>query len=250
MNIGSSWSAIWRLSDELYERTSLSAMTHPASVPRTDTYRRYLDAAEQAFIRYGYEGASIRRISADADAPLGTLHHYWGNKEALFRDVCARRFAPIQAQQLRRLHAAASGVGQRPDLETVVRALIEPPILAEAADRAQQHAIRLLYGRVLTEPSDIVKRVVSDMFRDATRLFRDLLRAACPDLEPGAFYWRMTCALGAFIFAQSFGDRMGYAMGDATETPDWEPVIDEICAFVVRGMGQSCTRTLIQESRS
>jgi len=207
------------------------------SAAPTGTYHRYLDAAEQAFIRYGYEGASIRRISADAGAPLGTLHHYWGNKEALFRDVCERRFAPIQAEQLRRLHAVAGGGGRRPRVEAVVRALIEPPILGLAADPDQQHAIRLLYGRVLTEPSDIVKRIVRDMFRDATQVFRDLLQAACPQLEPEGFYWRLTCALGAFIFAQSFGDRVSYAMGGAEPAPDWRRVIDEIVGFVVRGMG-------------
>ena len=207
------------------------------SAERTGTYHRYLDAAEQAFIRYGYEGASIRRISADAGAPLGTLHHYWGNKEALFRDVCERRFAPIQTEQLRRLHAVAGGGGRRPRVEAVVRALIEPPILGLAADPDQQHAIRLLYGRVLTEPSDIVKRIVRDMFRDATQVFRDLLQAACPQLEPESFYWRLTCALGAFIFAQSFGDRVGYALGGAEPAPDWRRVIDEIVGFVVRGMG-------------
>jgi AcrR family transcriptional regulator len=204
---------------------------------RTDTSVRYLDAAEQAFIRFGYEGASIRRISSDAEAPLGTLHHYWGNKEALFRDVCARRFAPIQAEQLRRLHDTAGGGARRPKLEAVVRALIEPPIFADAADTAQQHAIRLLYGRVLTEPSEVVKRIVRDMFREATRLFRDLMQAACPTLDPEAFYWRLTCALGAFIFAQSFGDRVGYALGGADVTTDWRRVIDEITGFVVRGMG-------------
>jgi AcrR family transcriptional regulator len=214
-------------------------MARPKTAARTDTYLRYLDAAEQAFIRYGYEGASIRRISTVAGAPLGTLHHYWGNKETLFRDVCERRFAPIQAEQLRRLHEAAGGSGQRPKLEAVVRALIEPPILADAADLAQQHAIRLLYGRVLTEPSDIVKRIVREVFRDATRLFRDLVRAACPKLDPETFYWRLTCALGAFIFAQSFGDRVGYALGGAEDVTDWQRVIDEIAGFIVRGMGQS-----------
>ena len=211
------------------------AISKPAL--RTDTYHRYLDAAEQAFIRFGYEGASIRRISTDAQAPLGTLHHYWGNKEALFRDVCQRRFAPIQAKQLLRLRAAIGNGRQRPQLEAVVRALIEPPILADAANADQQHAIRLLYGRVLTEPSEIVKRIVRDMFREATLLFGDLMKASSPKLDTQAFYWRLTCALGAFIFAQSFGDRVGFALGGGDAPADWGRVIDEIAGFIVRGMG-------------
>jgi len=202
-----------------------------APADRTETYHRYLDAAEQAFIRYGYEGAAIRRISADAGAPLGTLHHYWGSKDMLFREVCERRFAPIQAEQLRLLRRAA------PDVESVVRALVEPPMLAGEGDAGVQQAIRLLYGRVLTELSDVVKRVVKEMFRESTRLFRDRLQAACPELDADAFYWRMTCALGAFIFAQSFGDRVGYALADAGPREDWRRATDEVVGFLVRGMG-------------
>jgi TetR/AcrR family transcriptional regulator len=202
-----------------------------APLERTETYHRYLDAAEQAFIGFGYEGASIRRISAAAGAPLGTLHHYWGSKDVLFREVCERRFAPIQVEQLRRLRVA------RADVESVVRALVEPPMVAGEGNAPVQRAIRLLYGRVLTEPSEVVKRVVKDLFRDSTRLFRDRLQAACPQLDADAFYWRMTCALGAFIFAQSFGDRVGYALPDAGRHEDWRQATEEVVGFLVRGMG-------------
>lgn len=209
-----------------------------AVVERTETYHRFLDAAEQAFIHFGYEGASIRRISADAAAPLGTLHHYWGSKDVLFREVCERRFAPIQAEQLRRLRALAPmGRRRKPDIEAVVRALVEPPMSAGEGTPPVQDAIRRLYGRVLTEPSDVVKRIVKDMFRESTRLFRDLLQAACPELDAGVFYWRMTCALGAFIFAQSFGDRVGYALADAKLPADWRLASDEVVGFILRGMG-------------
>jgi AcrR family transcriptional regulator len=204
-------------------------MTRPRPTERTETYHRYLDAAEQAFIRYGYEGASIRRISADAGAPLGTLHHYWGNKEALFREVCERRFAPIQAEQLRRLRKAGS-------TESVVRALVEPPMLAEASSPAQQQAVRLLYGRILTEPSDVVKQLVKDMFLENTTLFLALLRERCPDLDEEAFYWRCTCALGAFIFSQSFGDRVAFALDKSLQGTDWHRVVEEIVRFIVQGL--------------
>ena len=63
------------------------------------------------------------------------------------------------------------------------------------------------------------------------------MQAACPKLDPETFYWRLTCALGAFIFAQSFGDRVDYALGGAQDTTNWRRVIEEIAGFVVRGMG-------------
>ena len=45
-------------------------MPQPARADRRETYHRFMDAAENIFIKYGYEGASIRMISREADAPL------------------------------------------------------------------------------------------------------------------------------------------------------------------------------------
>ena len=204
---------------------------------RPATYHRYLDAAEALFIRYGYEGASIRMISREARAPLGTLHHYWGNKEVLFRDTCDRRFGPIQQEQLRRLRLCEQRVraGLPLSLADVVRSLIEPPILADVGPD-QQHRIRLLYGRALTEPSEVVMRLVKEMFFEATSLFTTLLRQQCSALDDETFYWRCNCVLGAFIFSQSFGDRMAYVFQKSLADTDWRFVVDEIVAFVVRGM--------------
>lgn len=200
---------------------------------RPATFHRYLDAAEQAFITLGYEGASIRRISADAGAPLGTLHHYWGTKQVLFRDVCERRFAPIQAEQLRRLRACQQ---ECPQLRQVVLALVEPPLQAGAGSAADAATIRMLYGRALTEPSQVVQALVAELFHDASQLFLALVRQCCPQLDAAQFYWRFNCALGAFIFAQSFGDRLTWITGQAPPALSPEALAEEITGFIVHGM--------------
>lgn len=208
-------------------------MTRPDAAPaRTATYHRYLDAAEQAFIQRGYEGASIRRISAEAQVPLGTLHHYWGTKQALFRDVCARRFDPIQDEQLRRLRACAAG----PVLAQVVRALVEPPLQVGARPGAEAQTVRLLYGRALTDPSPVVQALVADLLREPSQLLLALVRRCCPQLDAARFYWRTSCALGAFIFAQSFGDRLAWIDGSVPPPPSPGQLADEITAFIVHGM--------------
>jgi hypothetical protein len=93
-----------------------------------------------------------------------------------------------------------------------------------------------LYGRALTEPSEVVKRLVKEMFFEATALFTTLLRRQCSALDDETFYWRCNCVLGAFIFSQSFGDRMAYVFEKSLADTDWRFVVDEIVAFVVRGM--------------
>jgi hypothetical protein len=117
-----------------------------------------------------------------------------------------------------------------------VRALIKPPILADVASHDQQHRIRLLYGRVLTEPSEIVKQLVKEMFLESTTLCLTLLRDCCRDLSEETFYWRFNCALGAFIFSQSFGDRVAYVLGRSLDGTDWQFAVDEIARFMVQGL--------------
>jgi AcrR family transcriptional regulator len=215
-------------------------VSQTARADRRETYHRFMDAAENIFIRYGYEGASIRMISREADAPLGTLHHYWGSKEVLFRDTCERRFGPILAQQCARVAECErrAAAGEKLDVGTLVRALIEPPILSDGHDGSapQCDVIRMLYGRVLTEPSEVVKRIVKDLFGDLARQFEGLMRAHNPQLDDVSFYWRFTCVIGAFIFAQSFGDRVADTGGHTLTAVDWQRVVDEIVGVMVRGM--------------
>jgi AcrR family transcriptional regulator len=215
-------------------------VSQPARSDRRETYHRFMDAAENIFIRYGYEGASIRMISREAEAPLGTLHHYWGSKEVLFRDTCERRFGPILAQQSARIAECERRVaaGEPMDVETLVRALIEPPILADGHDGSapQCDVIRMLYGRVLTEPSEVVKRIVKDLFGEPSRQFEKLMREHHRQLDDVTFYWRFTCVLGAFLFAQSFGDRVANTSGQMVTPIDWRRVVEEIVGVMVRGM--------------
>jgi AcrR family transcriptional regulator len=168
------------------------------------------------------------------------LHHYWGSKEVLFRDTCERRFGPILAQQSARIAECArrAAAGERLPVATLVRALIEPPILSDGKDGTapECETIRMLYGRVLTEPSDVVKRIVKDLFGEPSRQFERLMRAHHADLDDARFYWRFTCGIGAFLFAQSFGDRVADSGGPSPGRTDWRFVVDEIVGVMVRGM--------------
>jgi AcrR family transcriptional regulator len=185
-----------------------------ASHPKSDVAKRHLDAAESLFFRLGYSGTSMRAVAARARVSLGTVVYHWGTKENLFRQVCLRRFEAIIAEQLRLLRRCEeqwSGDPRR-DIEAVLRALVEPPLLAYD-DPHEAETTRQLYGRVLTDPAPEVLRVTSELFTRASNLYRELIRRALPSLSDEDFYWRHTCALGAFIFAQSFGYRTAYATG-------------------------------------
>jgi len=206
------------------------------SATPSDSVSRYMDTAEALFIRLGYEGTSIRAISAEAGMNLGTLTYHWGSKEALFRAVCERRFDAILAEQLRRLRLCEqAGKPGRADLEPVLRALIEPPLLMHRDDETAE-VVRLLYGRVITDPSPVMARIGMALFAEAAGLFRKLLHQCLPELDAGTFYRRYACALGAFVFAQSYGHRVAEVARIDDLQADWDQVADEIVGFVKAGL--------------
>lgn len=62
------------------------------------TRRRILSAAESEFARKGYDGARLRDVALAAGVHHALLHHYYGDKQGLFRVVVERAFAAASDQ--------------------------------------------------------------------------------------------------------------------------------------------------------
>lgn len=88
-----------------------------------DSTREALIAAGRAlFARHGYDGASVRAITARAGANLGAITYHFGSKRALYDEVVRRCLEPLAERVL----ALAYGGGAPPDrIEAVVRAFVE-----------------------------------------------------------------------------------------------------------------------------
>src|SRR6476659_910348 len=55
---------------------------------KTDTKQRILNAGAVLFQRQGYTGTGIKQIAAEAEAPFGSIYHFFpGGKEELGEDV-------------------------------------------------------------------------------------------------------------------------------------------------------------------
>lgn len=59
-----------------------------------DRIAQILDAAQAVFVARGFSGATTDEIARVAQASKTTLYALFGSKEALFRDLMARRLAP------------------------------------------------------------------------------------------------------------------------------------------------------------
>lgn len=55
---------------------------------RDQQVRRILDAAKTCFVRYGFQGASMQQVCAEAGMSPGALYRYFRSKEAIIEAIC------------------------------------------------------------------------------------------------------------------------------------------------------------------
>src|SRR6476646_2735695 len=63
---------------------------------KIDKKDHILDVAERVFAELGYDGASIRQISGEANVNMDMLNYYFGSKEGLFLAIFERRITAFQ----------------------------------------------------------------------------------------------------------------------------------------------------------
>jgi TetR/AcrR family transcriptional regulator len=70
------------------------------------TKKRILDAAELEFGTRGFAGARLRDIAEAAGVQAALIHHYWGDKQGLYRAVIDRAMGPISTESWSLLSAS------------------------------------------------------------------------------------------------------------------------------------------------
>ena len=214
--------------------------TAAASLVRTtdDTFTRFLDAAEELFAVHGYEGATIRAIARLSNANLGVLSQYWGSKKALFRNTFERRLRPIRDEEVRRLGKLRDDhqKGGALTLEDVLRAKIEPTLLAAGVPPEEAERRRLLIGRAQIDPCPDVVDLMGELFNDTGNLFFPLLRITCPHLGSAEFYWRASSVAGAFTFVAAYHERLSMFIEEDVTHVDWEDASNYVIDCLAAGM--------------
>src|SRR5690349_4977538 len=91
------------------------------------TRRRILEAAERLFLEHGFDGTSLRMLTAAAGVNLAAVNYHFGGKDELFRDMLAARFDPLNRDRIALLDDYERAAADRPlDCEALLSALFAP----------------------------------------------------------------------------------------------------------------------------
>jgi TetR/AcrR family transcriptional regulator len=117
------------------------------------TKQRILDAGEREFAARGFAGARLREIAEAAGVQPALIHHYFTDKQGLYRAVLDRALLPTSTESWTLL-------GSRRDLEGLLEGFIELLLRFYAANK---HLLSILRHEALSG-----SRVLDELSRERT----------------------------------------------------------------------------------
>lgn len=202
------------------------------------TRERILEVAERLFAEKGYNGVSLRSITAAADANMAAVHYYFRTKEGLLRAIFESRAEPLTAARMAALQAVLDDAGDGPpDIRRLLAAFIGPGIrLLGSPEGATFNRLSAICS---VDPDPAVRSVVFAVHDDVARLFVDSLRQACPDIDGAAFFIKLQCIFGSMMYIRADNGRVDrlVAAADARDTrasPD--TLVEHLLDFLTAGM--------------
>ena len=195
------------------------------------TKERILGAAELLFAQRGFDGASLRQLTAAAGVNLAAVNYHFGSKDKLVEEVFRRR---LDALNERRLTALAKIAGaEDTTLEDVLEAFIRPA-LDLSHDDSGALFMRVL-ARAFAEHDDTLRQFLSANYGHVMRQFTAEFARLLPHLERAELYWRIDLVTGALTHAMS-GFGMIQRKDNVSEQQHREQTAAHLIRFAAAGL--------------
>jgi AcrR family transcriptional regulator len=211
-------------------------MSLRAVKPQHETRTRILDAAEELFMQHGFEGTSMRLLTAKAGVNLAAVNYHFGSKDALIEAVFRRRLDPMNQARLAELEKLEAHAGS-PDPESVIRAFVSPTLrLVEDAKGGGRSFIRLL-GRTYTEPTKAIRQLIGQMYAPVMDRYKSALARALPQMPAEELVWRMHFMFGTLAYTLAATDTVQLIAGCKPEDRYDARLLEErLTAFLHAGL--------------
>lgn len=202
-----------------------------------ETRQAILDVAETLFAEVGFSAATLRLLTARAGVNLAAVHYHFGSKEELTLAVMDRIVEPVHRARLERLSALEESP-QRPGVEDVIRAYVEPVFQAHAIDSAAART----FGRVLGEQPPFLREFLAARFGPVLGRFAAQLQRALPEAEEATCFWRLHFCAGAMAHAMQHAELVRQLSHGRCDPSDTHEIREQLVAFVMAGMQAASPR--------
>src|SRR5436305_6462504 len=211
-------------------------MTLRAVKPPHETRTRILDAAEELFMQHGFEGTSMRLLSAKASVNLAAVNSHFGSKDALIEAVFRRRLDPMNLARIAELDMLEA-TEAAPSPEAIIRAFITPGLKLMADGKDGGRNFTRLLGRTYTEPNKVLRQLIGQMYAPAMQRYKAALDRALPQLPRDELVWRMHFMFGTLAYTLAATDTVQLIAGCKPEDRYDAHLLEErLSAFLAAGL--------------
>jgi len=206
--------------------------------PVRETQTRILDAAEELFLQHGFEGASMRMLTARASVNLAAINYHFGSKDALIEAVLRRRLDPMNASRVAALdHLEAQAADGPVEPDAFIGAFVGTSLrMIEDARGGGRNFIRLL-GRTYTDPDKKIRALIGQFYAPAMERYKAAFARALPDLPGDELVWRMHFMFGTLSYTLAATDTVQLIAGCKPEDRyDARLLEARLTAFLAAGL--------------
>ena len=206
--------------------------------PPHETRTRILDAAEELFMQHGFEGTSMRQLTARAGVNLAAVNYHFGSKHALIEALFRRRLDPLNAARLAELdHLEAEAGGRALAPAAVIRAFVGVSLRLIEDTKGGGRTFTRLLGRTYTEPAKSVRALIGQLYAPTMERYKLAFERALPQMSRDELVWRMHFMFGTLAYTLAATDTVQLIAGCKPEDRHDARLLEErLTAFLAAGL--------------
>lgn len=202
-----------------------------------ETGCRILLTAESLFAEKGFNGVSLRQITAKAGVNLAAVNYHYSDKQSLCREILIYRLREINKVRLGDLgQAEARAQDSIVPLEEIIGIMCRPMFQPGSNPSSYNAASIRLLGRFITEPLPFTAELLAAELQPALTRFGQAIRRHAPSLSPQDFLWRFSFVIGAMHHAMATLHDMKSLTNGICRNDDSEGALRNFTAFAVRAL--------------
>ncbi len=200
--------------------------------------QRLLDAGEELFSDFGYDGTSTRRLTKKADCNLASVNYYFGGKYELYLEVVRRRMKYLRELRVEKISNVIAAKREKLLLEELLKAFAESFVEPLMRDESGQRFKKMIKWEMLN-PKFPVQEFIDSMIKPVMQLMAPAMKKLCPGLSDDKIVLCIASVVGQLLHIIQTEDIFSGAEGEKFMSFDIQQRIEHIVEFssaAIKGM--------------
>ncbi len=200
------------------------------------TKDRLLEAAQQCYAQSGFDGTSLRALTAAAGVNLAAVNYHFGSKRELLMEMSRSIIEPLNRERMERLERARQAAGGGVlTLEAIFDAFLLPVGRLASLNGQPNPVFLRMIGRFMGESDEFYHAIMDTFFKDVAEAFQAELARALPELPPAELRLRFHFAISTTLGSLAQYHRLDRGLCAGFDIRDMGGLIERLRDFICAG---------------